>query len=522
MKLLKRVQINMIRNSGKSFLMLTLTVLLGTIVAGAVIVSQAIHQTTLQARGNIPPIATIIVDMEAVLNADDEALDIGYVNHITLNQIANLPYVTQVDESLLWPGLTWLDIYFPDIESEYFIRDENPLDNWPRLRTLNARGVSNVSAVHLTNGLFNLVEGRLFDESDLQAQTDVYHPTPIIIPQIIAELNDLMVGSIITLHSHHFELPDNANVPEGGFVGVDIFDHPYNNWIEVPYEFVVIGLVDVDYTLALHSEAFYMQIFVYNVAFIPNWKIEMIWKAQFPTSLVAREVFNETGRTLEEILTPTIFFVIDDSLNLESFRVAGDALLPEFYRIDTWEHVVTPLENGLNQISMIVQSSLWVGILAILLVLVLLLFLFMSDRRHELGIYIALGKKKRDVFLQVALETVIISTVGMIIAMVIGNLIANEVNQYMVSNAIGQGDIWRTGSTVIGGFQEFSQLEFQGIGRELALEELISFFDVSLSARTIVLFFIIGIGTVLLALIISSYYLFKLNVKNLLMKGKIG
>ncbi|MCL1990937.1 MAG: FtsX-like permease family protein [Defluviitaleaceae bacterium] len=518
MNLLKRTQINILRNSSKSLLLLVLTILLGIVVSAALIVTQAIEQTTRQARQNLPSIATIAVDIEAVLNAGDAALDIGYVDAVTLNEIAALPYVLQVDESLIWGALTRYDTFWPDIESDYFIRDENLTGNLNgEFNQLRARGVSHVHSIHLTKGLFTLVNGRLFDANELEPQIELFEQTPVIIPRTFAELNHLAVGSLMTLYIDHFQLPEGAEIPEGGFYFEDAFNHPYNNWINVPYHFVVIGIVDVDYTIATHQEAFLMQEVVYNTIFMPNWKIESIWREQFPTALLYREIFNDTGRSLEDLLTPTVFFVIDDGLNLASFRVAADALLPEFYRIDTWEQVVTPLETGLSQIRGIVQNAMRGGIVAMGIILVLLLSLFIHERRYEMGVYIALGQKKRHVFLQLMIETVVICSVGMLIAVWIGNLIADEVNQHMIRTAITQEDIWRTGTNEL-----FSELEFQGIGRELTVEELVDFFDVSLNVRTILMFFLIGIGTVISSLAIASYFIFKLNVKNLLMRGKIG
>jgi len=525
MYFIKRAWINVKRNPSKGATLLALSLLLSSLVAGAIIANQAINNTALQTRQSVLPVVTVSADLEALAESDGELPILELITEEITQEIGNLPHVRYFDYSLRMSPRTRFDVYIPKIEDEN--TDVSMIDGnlYGEFNFFWMNGVSQPDVIHIEEGLFELVEGRVFTEADMQPPANPTDPTPILISREIAQLNNLSVGTVFSLYFEHFVLPEGAVIPDGGLVidPNELWDHPYSNWVFVPYEFEVIGILDVDYHLASNQENFHMQLVVFNTVFAPNWKVEKMIREQFEPHLQWRTIFNiEGARPLEEQLTPVVFWVLEDPLHLESFIAEATPLLPDFYKIDAWTQVFSPLNNAMESMQWMANLILWFGVSATIVVLSLLITLYLRDRRHELGVYLALGEKRVKIVFQILLEVVPMTLLGMTIAVFIGNIIATYVSQGMLRQMLIQDGIWTTGSTFIGEWQEYSQLEFMGMGREVTIDELTELFEISFNRRVIVIFYTIGVITVMLATIMPITYILKLNVKDILEQAKIG
>jgi len=64
-------------------------------------------------------------------------------------------------------------------------------------------------------------------------------------------------------------------------------------------------------------------------------------------------------------------------------------------------------------------------------------------------------------------------------------------------------------------------LEQLGFGQALTPDEMLAFFEVSLEIEVVILFFLVGLGTIILSTIVLVVYILELNPKDILMKAKI-
>ncbi|MCL1990907.1 MAG: ABC transporter permease [Defluviitaleaceae bacterium] len=522
MNFIQRARASVIRNPGKGAILLGLILLLASLIAGAIIIRQAINHTILQAQRSVLPIVTTSRDLELLWLFDEQPV-LELITEDIVEKIGELPYVNHFDYSLLVDPLTRLDVYVPELKNGDTDGIDGNLDGEYNFFWLS--GVSHPEVIHIEEGLFELIEGRVFTAAEMNPPSDRSVPTPILMPRVIAQLNGLSIGSVFNLYYEHFMLPEDAVVPEGGFFidSSEVWDHPYSNWESVSYEFEIIGLLDLDYHLAINEENFHMQFVVFNTVFAPNWKLDEMIREQFEARIEWQNIFNlEGGRTLEEMLTPTVFWVLEDSLYLEDFIVEAEPLLPDFYKIDAWTQVFTPLHGAMENMQSLADQILWFGVGAILIVLSLLILLYFRDRRHEMGIYLALGEKKIKIIFQLLAEVMTVSLVSLTVAIFIGNIVSSHVSQGMLRQGLIQESIWTTGSTSVGEWQQFSSLEFRGMGREVTLDELIEIFEVSLERETIVIFYAVGLVTIILSTLFPISYVLKLNAKEILMQGKIG
>lgn len=515
MNLITRVRISILRNPKKTILLFCLTLLLSSVVSGAILMEQAINNTAVRIRRSMVNAVTTTLDLEA-LSLLPELPDFEPITREMVLEIAALPYVSHFDQTLTFDTRSSFYAFNPMTASAY-----SNIVGPTNFFWLN--GVSNTRMVQVEEGVFELAEGRLFTEEEL-SNPDPSNPVPLLIPRVIAEMNNISVGELVNLYQPTFVLPPNAQITEEILMlnEHDLWDHPYMNWEDVPNDFQVIGLLDLDFNRPTHMEAHMMQDVVWNTFFIPNWKVEALILDSLESTAEWRQTFNRESDEDFDFLQPRAFWVLEDSLYMQQFIETAEQILPDYWRIDTWEHVFNPLEGAMETMHWIARQILLFSIGATLLVLNLLISLYLRDRKQEMGIYLALGERKIKIIGQILMEVVLISLVGMTVAIFIGNAISTPFSDSLLRQELVSEGIWQTGSTFVGEWEVFSQLEFMGIGREMTASELASLFEISLDTQTIAVFYGIGLLTIMVSILIPVLYTLKLNLKKTLMQAKIG
>jgi putative ABC transport system permease protein len=154
---------------------------------------------------------------------------------------------------------------------------------------------------------------------------------------------------------------------------------------------------------------------------------------------------------------------------------------------------------------------------AFLLVLGLLITLFLRERKHEMGVYLALGEKRKNIIFQILTEVVVISSIAIVISLFIGNLLADHLSQRMIRNEMivnATPQNFDMGS--------LNDLNRMGFGFWMTHEEMLEAYSVSLDAPTVFIFFGIATGMIILSTTVPTIYLTKLNLKDILTKASIG
>lgn len=527
MTLIQRAKASLIRKPVKTLILFMLVLILASVSASAIIVSQVIHITTDYLRFNNPTVVTLRLDDDALQAVySQEALDTGAawsyflaINREAVQALAQYPYIRNFDYSVQWYGWSFLEGYTPNLPSSYGSITAEEGKNY-----FGLTGVERTEMIQLENGLLTLIEGRTFTDLEMNPLADD-QPTPVLIPAEIAELNHLTIGSVFNLYDQIFSLPEHAHVPEGGIQWSELeelWEHPYNNWTyEATVELKVIGIFDIDHHPATHLNDFHTQMMLYNTFFIPNWVIEPIRIQEYETRQEWASVFNfsEFLGGLDELENVTAFFVLENAADIEPFTEAVHQVLSEFHTVEDGTHVFAPLESAMSTLNGMSLQILIFSIGATLLILSLLITLFLHDRRHELGVYLALGEKKSKIISQLLIEVLSVSLIAVTLAIFVGNIIATQASGGMLRNELIAAT---TPNAPSDAFTMPSNLESFGLIRELTVDELIAFFEVSLDRQTIVLFYVIGTVSVMLSTLVPIVYVLDLKPKTILMQGKIG
>ena len=95
----------------------------------------------------------------------------------------------------------------------------------------------------------------------------------------------------------------------------------------------------------------------------------------------------------------------------------------------------------MDNLSEVTSGILTSAILAACVILMLLIFLYLYDRRQEIGIYLALGEKRTRIIFQILTEATLITFIGLTLSIGIGYVIADSMTQDMIETQLTSGNI---------------------------------------------------------------------------------
>jgi putative ABC transport system permease protein len=391
--------------------------------------------------------------------------------------------------------------------------------------TFHVNGVSRPEIIYIEHGLYELVEGRLFTNEEINPYV-IPSIAPILVSREFAQSNDLSIGSYMELKSMPiFVLPEDANVPEGGFTdmewGEELWNHPYNQAQEVIYEFEIVGIFDVTRILRGNIEELMDHQNMVNLFFTPNWRVYEAISDEANSWQLWADVFNmhDWNEGLVSILQAqadsiTALWLLHDWEDVATFMEAANQILPPSLEVDEGlMDTFRPMIEATNSLNTIVSRVLWLASGAMVMVLTLLILLYLRERRHEIGIYLALGEKKVKIMLQLLLEIVIVSTLGLIMAFLVANMLSEQLSLSILQTELASNERSDDHIPVM--------LERLGFGQALAPDEMLAFFEVSLDMEAVILFFLGGLGTVTLSTVVPVVYIMEINPKEILMQAKV-
>ena len=504
----KRAFVSIKRNKIKSILLLLLVAGLGTLMSGAIVLSQSVNQVRDNLWRQLPPAVVIDRDTEAVINSIEAGtFDWEADVHLTkevLEPITNLSYVSAFE---IFNGAT---VYSRELERvllEFPIeRDQQSLAGYPVVM-IELMGITNPDVLHIEMGLDELVLGRTFTISEMNP-THPYESVAIISRQL-ANLNGLELGDTITLENNFYQsyLLDYSRYgwhrPDDHIIATEI------------YTLEIIGLFE---PIVIPYFASNMQeVFANNGIIVP---LPVVHSAMdFNIDHRRQDFFEHTGIELLPAAEGSHrnMILLYDGADLPYFIEAAEALLPPYHKVGTFSNSVLAIERfdiSLNAFQELLTQILWWSAGLIILALGMVISLFLQDRKNEIGIYLALGEAKIRIAKQMFLETVLLSIIGIVIALFLGNLIASHIGREMLINEIIAGQDFYLGdygwSNAGAQFQWFIDGQF---------DILIENYDVSLSTMAVILFWGISLATVFISTIFPIIYLMRLNPKKILTLG---
>jgi len=514
---------------------LLLILLLGTVISGAISVSGAINNTDANLRRRMRPIVSIgfdQVEWELYHGFDRETFDWNafdpddptthrpelpmppFLTPTYVRTIGALDYINFYDYVIQ----TWILSFELDIAGGHQLSAPPGVPEHFQLR-----GTSRAELAQINQGAIDLISGRQFEEDEL-----IYHSnseqSAAIISEEFVNLNDLTLGSTFRVY-RFVGFPDEYG-NTGFLMTPEAFDNIY---ARIEMEFEVIGLFDIPYDDQNPEIAPWIRDRELNAIYVPNWTIESInYRATMAGVSVWESVDDEKPEwvldhldQIEQWNPSDVFaeaiFVLENPADLEEFKEIAAPLLPsEFHYFDDLFSEFDEIATAMTILQDVANWILYGSISATLLILGLLITLFLHDRRHEIGIYLALGEKKSKIILQVLIEVILVTVAGITLAVFTGNQISGIVSQNILENEL------LALSSERNFFNNFDENTiFDRIGfpprNNLSPEEMIEAFDVSLNTEAVIFFYAVGLGTVMISTLAPVVYIVMLKPKEVLL-----
>ena len=521
MNFIKRALISITRKKSKSIILLVLVFVLGNIIIGAISVEQAVNNAERSIRRQIGGVVSVQLDWDLPMTPEWR-IDMERVRPISteaITQMGTLPYVRHYDYTTMASvevnGITRFiaggnHMMFPT-------PDDEDLHNSQFILT----GVNYLGMMPFAEGNGTLIEGRTFREEDLTGTRN-----PIIVSQNFANHNNLNIGATITMGTNIRNRDIN-------------FDFGWD-WVSSPADFEIVFSKSLDFEIIgiyeprreLHTGDDGM------LDFMDEWQENTMYvlnESVFAIHQALITFYRELGGDIPEMIADDLeaqwlqpVFILNDALDIEAFETAAMAFMPNYYMFVNNRADFDKVAGPMQDIKWIASITLYVAIGSTLLILTLLITLFLKDRRHEMGIYLSLGEKRRKVMGQILIEVLLISFIGITLSMFSGNLIGRVVSEEMLRNQLiaeqEDGDFW-TMPTRRGEMMVERRISIgpggsggvMGYGGEATIDDVMENFNVTIGFTTVLVFYGIGLGTVLLSTIIPNLYILKLNPKKIMM-----
>jgi len=494
LNLQKRLFVSVGRNLGKTVVLFVLVLALGCVASGAILAKRAAQNASDNIRANLPAIVSIDLDQRALnehYNATGEHADFDNAALEILAEIAALPYVKNYDIS------TTVGLFSRDLEQ--VVLDDAVETGWEPWTHLNAKSIQGSTIFDQEEGLIEIVLGRKPTEYEIENQSHI-----AIISEEFAHLNRLGIGSVLSL--------ENILWKYEGLLTQSLTEE--NIFARQAYDFEVIGIFEslvapntgyewVDFEIAQSAA---------NRVYLP---IGAVVSAQLFLIEKYQEMNPEAEWAQENPEDLLIFYNVyhlKDLRELENFKSSVEDIVPEFWTVITISSSFDQVDASLQTVSELATLVLWVAVAASIFILNLLTILFVIDRKHEIGIYLALGEKKSRVITQVALEMLGVALLAIILSLLAGNVLADNISENMF-----RADMASAAEQTLEQGTLFSDLDHMGFFPGENAEEMLARYDVSLDVVSVLIFFAASIGTILMSTIMPMLYILRLNPKRIML-----
>jgi len=483
-----RIFISIKRNIWKSTILFLMLFLLSSLMAGAILVRNAILTTDENLRTQLPAVATIT------------ELHSRQISPEIIRQIGELPYVRAFDYSFT-NGMYSRELEAVKLEGLGGHLVVHSLTEG--LQLFWVKGVHYAGIVDIEEGVIELVAGRVFTEEEVELGNVA------IMSEDLMSKNQLSLGDVITLESLVFDLRATDGWYLGTFELMEEYLFAYK-----PFEVEIVGMFSIASDILTENAdqigIDLMELMV-NQIYVPNVVTESGFEFGFyaQRDLGIDEWYAQ--REVADHIWMEPIFALYDPRDLRAFSIAAEEILPPGLSILDLSVSYQEVATSMEMMEALANHILLASSVAVLLVTSLLIMLFFLDRKREIGIYLALGEKRVNIIIQMVLEVAVVALLSMIIALFVGQFLSDLISRMMLEN-----DIINTSNPIYEHFAFSRQLNWFYSG-QMTADNFLEQYDTSLTLKSVLLFFGFGSIVVLLATIIPITYAVRLEPKNVLM-----
>ena len=328
-------------------------------------------------------------------------------------------------------------------------------------------------AESFSDGEAEIVDGRGIEESDAGSNVAV-------IEQTLAEENDLEVGDTINISS----ASDEDTTQELEIVGI--------------YETSSAGSDQAMNFSFLNP---------YNTIYVPYTA----------ANTLKGEDYTDT--------VESVTYQMDDAENIDAFIAAAEKTDVDFdvYQLDAnddlYQQMVGPIEN----VASFAKNIVYLVTIAGAIILALIVMLSIRERKYEMGVLMAIGEKKWKLAGQFITEIVVIAIVAVGLSSIFGNPIANVLGNQLLDQQTTASAETTTTSMQQGPGGGGGPMGGGGPGQAVSdafsqPSEAISSLNINVTWENILILGGIGLAVAIIAALIPSISILRLQPKNILTK----
>lgn len=357
--------------------------------------------------------------------------------------------------------------------------------------------------IEMQEGTFTLEDGRYYTQDDIDNANKV-----VCITKELAEQNGFKVGdsiSLTSIASYEKETYLNAGCSED-----DLY-----------LTLEIIGIYSTTNEVDTNSENFnYMVAYESpkNIVLVPYSTLseyQLGLQTKYYEYLMQEYPDSYSSFDIPSELSPSsVTFLLDDPLNVNDFVSDHSSELTEYTKLDANNDTFKKLSRPLDTMSFFSNIVVWIVVINAVVIISLVTALTLKTREYEIGVLLSLGVSKFKVIVQLFLELIAIAAVGFLLAVGSGSLIAGKVGEVVLEYQTTSDAQYETSDDSNTYYWSDSTDYFT----EVTQDDLLSQYHVSVSAPLVLEIYVIGTAVVLIAILIPSIMIMRLNPKQILLE----
>lgn len=499
------------RKPSKSFLLTLTFFLIGNLVILGLGVSQAADNAKILTRKKMRAIVSYEVDYNAYWQyadslTDADEMDAAYRNtpRIDRNTAVSL---TDDPRVVAFNYMTTNVAYGRDLEHVPLGNEENRggEDDYvePNLM-IYANLFPDMLEIH--EGTYTITDGRWYTQNEIDDAAPV-----AVITEELADQNGLRVGDTFFLQlgsPNDFKSNKDAYT-QAGITEDDIFT-----------EVEIVGIYSTAEDVDPNAEGFRwmspyespknrvqmpmttmadMSVNAYNI----NVKVHPDW---YDSNTVNDDEIREQAMSPGRVI-----YLLDDPLNVDAFVADNQSRLGEYTMLNANNETFKKMARPLDTMSFFANIVVWIVVVNAIVIISLVTALTLKTREYEIGVLLSIGVSKVKIVLQLFLELIIVAFIGFTLASISGSLMAGSVGDMVLDFQTSSDAQYETD-------EGYSFINSTDYFTSVTQDDLLSEYHVSVSPLLIAEIFILGTGVVLIAIVIPSFMIMRLNPKQILLE----
>ena len=359
------------------------------------------------------------------------------------------------------------------------------------------------SMIELEEGTFEIKDGRWYTQEDIDSAKRV-----VCITEEVADTNSLHLGDTITISqispSQKKELIDDGMSED-----------------DINLELEIVGIYSTKEDVDPNSDSFkWMSPYESpkNRLMMP---LTTYAEYSFEVTAELRKLHPDWyGGELDEeqlrqdLETPSkVVYLLDDPLNVDAFVEDNQSKCSEYTRLNANNESFKKMARPLDTMSFFASIVVWIVVLNAVVIISLVTALTLKTREFEIGVLLSIGVSKFKIVAQLFVELIVLAFVGFGFASVSGSLMAGRVGELVLDYQTTSEQQYEDDDD-----NSFVWASSDSYFTTVTQDQLLSEYHVSVSPLLILEIFVLGTGVVLIAIVIPSFMIMRLNPKQILLE----